>query len=369
MDEQTRINAMISYFFLGPIFLLAKKDTPLADPYVRWHSKKASIIVGISLAIYLFYYFLFRELLNFSILALNMQTIILSILVFSCVLFLLSWAYKAYLWDTINEWASLEIPEFLHSHSTNIEVEEEKIRILGSMIPFLGLYISHISGEHPFMVRSRILWSTFTFLFVFSLFFWSSEWVISFVFIITYILLFVAVGVYLFVYNQFLSWDTLEKIPSYRSLEAHIMSSLRSMIEFFRVSLGKEKDMSYREIYEEESEALVSIKEEVPYFMPPWLIGIPFWNIVTIPSLFTEKYAPIYAYIFFFLKSYTHPMILMLLFPVIHILIMARENPSTHVPGIEIILRFFESFSKIREKFSSIKKVEQNESFSYVEKL
>lgn len=95
---------------------------------------------------------------------------------------------------------------------------------------------------------------------------------ISFIFIITYILLFVAVGVYLFVYNQFLSWDILEKIPSYRSLEAHIMSSLRSMIEFFRVSLGKEKDMSYREMYEEESEALVSIKEEVPYFMSPGLI-------------------------------------------------------------------------------------------------
>lgn len=381
MDEQTRINAMISYFFLGPIFLLAKKDTPLANPYVRWHSKKASIIIGLTFLIFLIYYFLFRQFLNFSLLTINVQTIVLSILVFSCVLLLLSWAYKAYLWETINEWRNLEVPDIFHAHSTNIETEEEKIRILGSMIPFLGIFISHISGDRPLMVRARILGSAFAFLFLFSLFLWSSEGILPFILIITYILFFVTVWVYLFVYDRFLSWDILEKIPSYRSLEAHIMSSVRSITEFFRVSFGKPKEKSYQQFYEEECDPLVSIKSESPYFMPPWLIGIPFWNIFTIPSLFIEKYAPyrrlilagfiitlIYTYIFFYQRAYTHPMILMLIFPIIHILVFAREDLSTHVPGIELILRFFESFTKVREKIITIKKTEQNESFRYEEK-
>ncbi len=34
-DISTRINALIAYLFLGPIMLLAKRDTPLGDSYVR----------------------------------------------------------------------------------------------------------------------------------------------------------------------------------------------------------------------------------------------------------------------------------------------------------------------------------------------
>jgi hypothetical protein len=65
-SEQSRINAVTSYFFLGPIFLLAKKDTPLADPYVRSHAKKASMIIGL-MCIGLFAYFFFKPYIAFSL--------------------------------------------------------------------------------------------------------------------------------------------------------------------------------------------------------------------------------------------------------------------------------------------------------------
>lgn len=35
LDITIRINAIIAYLFLGPIILLAKKDTPLGDSFVR----------------------------------------------------------------------------------------------------------------------------------------------------------------------------------------------------------------------------------------------------------------------------------------------------------------------------------------------
>lgn len=55
MLEQDRINAMISYFFLGPLFLLAKKNTPLADPYVRGHARQSSIIIGMTFLVGMVY--------------------------------------------------------------------------------------------------------------------------------------------------------------------------------------------------------------------------------------------------------------------------------------------------------------------------
>ena len=80
MNEQSRINAMISYFFLGPLFLLAKSGTPLRDPFVRSHAIRASIIMSIAAGIYGVYIFLIRILLDFSILGIQVHDIILSII-------------------------------------------------------------------------------------------------------------------------------------------------------------------------------------------------------------------------------------------------------------------------------------------------
>lgn len=57
MIEQSRINAIISYFFLGPLFLLAKRGTPLRDPYVQTHAKRASKIILIFLMVLGLYFF------------------------------------------------------------------------------------------------------------------------------------------------------------------------------------------------------------------------------------------------------------------------------------------------------------------------
>lgn len=60
MNEQSRINAMIAYLFLAPIFLLVRQDTPIGHPYVRGHAKRASLIMAIGLAVILLYTFLIK---------------------------------------------------------------------------------------------------------------------------------------------------------------------------------------------------------------------------------------------------------------------------------------------------------------------
>jgi hypothetical protein len=65
-NEQSRINAVICYFFLGPFILFAKKDTPLGDTYVRAHAKESSKIVGIMVVVYILYFFV-RNYINIGI--------------------------------------------------------------------------------------------------------------------------------------------------------------------------------------------------------------------------------------------------------------------------------------------------------------
>ena len=83
---------MISYFFLGPLFLLAKKDTPLADSYVKGHAKRASIIIAIASIIYIAYAFLLKGwVIGISLPGgIGLHTIVLALIVGICILFLLS---------------------------------------------------------------------------------------------------------------------------------------------------------------------------------------------------------------------------------------------------------------------------------------
>lgn len=97
MSEQSRINAVISYFFLGPIFLLAKSGTPLAETYVRNHAKKASKIILFSFIVFLVYVFLVRNFLNLSILGVSLDTIFLIAIIGGCLGFLIRGAYGAYI--------------------------------------------------------------------------------------------------------------------------------------------------------------------------------------------------------------------------------------------------------------------------------
>ena len=95
-NEQSRINATISYFFLGPIFLIAKTGTPLADPYVRSHAKKSSLIILVTLLAYIAYHFGVKPFANISILGFYLQSILTTSIVTVSIFFLIRGAYHAY---------------------------------------------------------------------------------------------------------------------------------------------------------------------------------------------------------------------------------------------------------------------------------
>lgn len=347
MTEQSRINAVISYFFLGPIFLLAKSGTPLAETYVRNHAKKASKIILFSFIVLLIYLFFIRNFLNFSILGITLDTICLIAIIGGCLGFLIRGAYGAYTWMEVHEEKLFNGKYLPNSIEYKVGSEEEKTRILAAMIPFLGIWLSK---KYPstLITHARILGSFFTFLSILSLYFGGSESLIPFLIVGGYILLFVIEGVYLFIQWHFLLIPILIHLPEYSTIEAYIFSGLRSIKEFFRIVFGGNTRILFSDILKEEIEKQKKITPtEIKYFMPIGSVWLPFWNLFTLPSLFIEKYKEyrfliiqwllitfIALYILFFTKNPSSPVLFLLIFPIIHIFVFAPINTSTSSPAI-----------------------------------
>jgi hypothetical protein len=291
---------MISYFFLGPLFLLAKRGTPLAEPYVRGHAMRASIIMLIGFLAYLGYAFLLRWWIDFSILTFHIHDIILTILSAVLLASLGRWAYRGY-HSVTAESVEMRVDTSLFSsgsrESTYISSEEEKIRIIASMIPFVGIYLARRYPTRE-IIRARIIGSSLGMLVIAgSLVATEGSFLFSFTLIIS-ILIFAIVSVHLFLKGEYISSWLLESLPSYEEIEAHIFASTASVIEFFRVAFGGEGRRDYHTLYTRE----LSLRPQahVPttaYFMPAPLIGIPFWNIFALPSLWIEKYREYREYV------------------------------------------------------------------------
>ncbi len=97
MNTQARINAMIAYFFLGPLFLAVRGENPIAEPYVRGHAKRASVIMGVGLVILIAYLFLLKPILNFQLpFGISLNSVILTAYMLILSGYLIHGAYRAY---------------------------------------------------------------------------------------------------------------------------------------------------------------------------------------------------------------------------------------------------------------------------------
>lgn len=78
-DINTRINATIPYFFLGPFLLLARAGTPLAHPFVQAHARAATKIIGFGILGWIVYFFT-RQYLLVGFLGITLQSVVLILL-------------------------------------------------------------------------------------------------------------------------------------------------------------------------------------------------------------------------------------------------------------------------------------------------
>lgn len=377
-DLSTRINALIAYLFLGPIMLLARSGTPLADPYVRWHAKKASLIMVLGLMAFALYRS-FHGYLTFGIFGISLDLIIVSLIVSGTLLMLIVWAYRAYHGVSASEssWWSIglsgnTLTEWAYS-------EEDRIRIIASFIPWIGIIIEHL---HP--SRETEIWrkvgSFFAFIILTTLIFLSGT-TTTLMFILTtwYIALIVVTGVQLFVSSRFLEFSLYTKIPTYIELEAHIKSSILTGYDFFRVAFGGVRWVSYHDRYQSLIWKYQTIQQSnSPYFIPIWIVWLPMANLITLPSLWQVKYReyiPVIlqwltltslTIIIIWIYGLSSQMWLYLLFPIITLVIGARDNIHTRAPLMSIASDLYQLFTRGKEKMAEIQKNgEEKVGYSY----
>gem|GEM_PF-4205088 len=97
LSQKIRNNATIGYFFLGWMFLLAKKNPDFQDPFIQNHAKNATKGHGLFLVSYVIYsYFLSQFFFhNIPILNLSIDRIIHFAFFVALTLFILYGIYNS----------------------------------------------------------------------------------------------------------------------------------------------------------------------------------------------------------------------------------------------------------------------------------
>lgn len=273
-------NAMISYCFLGPLMLLSRQDQFRSD-FIRSHAKYASLLTFcfLILIVFLVRSQNFGSLLMFD--ALQFQASwdhILLFILFGCLLLATFWGIisamrwaKPQLW--INFWGMNDY--MIKSSPQNIG-EKEKIPVIISHVPFLGIYLSDKYGGN--LVPGARWWS---WCFVLAALFISLD--SSFFLLVSWIILCTLWVVYQWV--RVLSEDSIhligEKLPSANTV--HIF--LRSSLKYGKKLLNHDSTLPvWSDIFSQEKETYT---EPTGTTLSP-ILSIPFINIVTIFSLWKK---------------------------------------------------------------------------------
>ena len=228
LSEQTKVNALLSYFLLWPLFLLAHSNPNLAHPFVRLHAKHASKIITIAIMIWWIFLFAFSDLLaQFHIPIMNINiakctNIAIGIFIIST---LMHGAYRASQWctpkETINDW--IYNPEEQSYSYVNLPTEQSKTLTLLSYIPFVSASIFDRSDIREIVRWGYIASSFFITLFlILSL----SSPVSNAAVILGFF--YIAIASYIIINSFFLHKqsfnDLIAKIPTRQEIELILMS-------------------------------------------------------------------------------------------------------------------------------------------------
>lgn len=377
-DISTRINALIAYLFLGPIMLLARSGTPLADTYVRWHARRASLIIAIGAIVFAIYRSL-HSYLTFAIFGISIDIIIVTSIVSITLLALIAGAYRAYHGISAGEssWRWLSIPTNTTTESEYSE--EDRVRIIASFIPFFGIIIAALSPRRETLIGRKV-GSLFTLIILTSIVFLSgATTTLTLILTLAYIGIIVATTVQLFGFSRFLEFSLYGLIPTYAELDAHIKSAILAGIDFCRIAFGGSKRADYQTQYTQILSAnTVTRSPTTPYFAPIWIVAIPGVNLITLPSLWQSQYREynplilqwliltLITTLIISLYGISSQMGLYLLFPILTLVVESGANLATRAPIASIVVDLYSLFTKGKQKIAEIKKNrEERVGYSY----
>lgn len=203
------------------------------------------------------YYFI-RDFLSISVVGISLAAVVLGILVTAILAIMLHGAYFAFSGREANSLKLGDIftgkageSHLLDNEQTDASAysDEEKIRIVASFLPFVGIWLS--SRYDTAEIRTGRKISSFAVALIILSSFVSGGVGLGVLFSLVYIGIIVVTLVGLFVQKQFFALGFYQSIPTYIEFESHIFASLRYAWSFIRVVFGGEKKANYREVYDE----------------------------------------------------------------------------------------------------------------------
>lgn len=353
-DEQTRINAAISYLFLWPIFLLARKETPLAHPYVQLHAKKSSFIIALGFLSLCIYSFL-EPLLTFALFWILVSVLFLASIFTIFVGTLLFFAYRAYNTEVSQIWETLSSVDFqiIELQTMTETTEAEKIRVALSFIPLLSIWISGKYHSPSILLWKKI--STFFFLLMIgsSFLLWpKTGW--SLLVILFSIIVIISTGVSIVVMGRIPYIHFLYRyIPSYETFLLYSRTWIDWIKTVIKVLSGYEEVENFSTLLQKNrtnSPGFLGFIKGLPLSCKG--IWIPFLNLIYIPFLLSKNYHEhrgnilqgifltiLFIIIWWFYGFHTS-LHLILFIPMIHLITFAENERDTHAPVVDIVLLY-----------------------------
>lgn len=258
--------------------------------------------------------------------------------------------------------------------SIEVQTEAEKIRIIGSFIPLLGIWIASKHANTYTLLGRRV--GTFLFVLVVLVSYLSgSETGLSLVLTLLTVILLSYTGVSIFINNSIPFATFYQKIPNYRELLAHAKSLFIWGGELFKVLSGKEAITPYREIFGREYLSIVEQPLATKLPLPSIIIGIPLLNILFTPFLFGEKNAEhrgnilqglmltILLICIWWFDGINSGIQSILFISALHLMLNAGKYKDTHAPVVDIIFLFSSLFKRTKTSLEKVK--EENKTVEY----
>lgn len=365
MDQKTKINAAISYFFLWELFLLAKSNPHFSHPFIRNHAKNATKIHFIFLCVALLYNFFLASFLYITlpIIAVSIHFIVLTSIVWLFIFLLIKWAYKAYIWVESKELRIRKDLLKVSEKSINGELSETQIMLfIWSNVPFLGMFIAN---KYPTWVNcywEKISWF---FAVVFVLMILTSHSDLFQFFVLFYIGYLVFMWIMAFMHSKIFYSSMIASLPDLNEIYIYIKSFFYYIFESFKVIFWKKQDVSFEGIIQKQVEKEEKFNKLAGEFLSNntlvfsnKLIYIPVINLIYLPKYFIDKKSRyvfaiiqgliitgIMAALFFFDRSLFAQYQIVFLFPILLWMANIDANPFYKIPLVYEIYSLLDKLS------------------------
>ncbi len=298
ISPKVRTNAVIAYFFLGPLMLLSRGNPNFSDAFVRSHARTATRTMLAYAALLVGHWMFLSDLLDFKLpLVAFTASRGVSVALFALFVFaLVRGANRARL--GLEPAAVSELPAFRFSTSDlpdsfAARSETEKILALWSFVPVLGIVFALRSPSREAVLGMRA--GSVAFL-LYALLSVSTADASLMALSLAYAAFFVTAGVSLLTSGTVPAAGTLAMVPSLESAYRAARTVPAFVFETFRVAFGKKHELSfgstYRRIAEKDAateSAMDAAFPETGFPIPPEVSAVPGANLILAPRLFSAS--------------------------------------------------------------------------------